>query len=253
MAARRTYRLTRNLHIYAGLFVSPFVVVFAPSVIFLNHAWLPWSGQSVAFARADSVTIDVPPIEDNLELAREVRARIDLAGEIDFTSRDLRTNRLMFPITRPGQRTNVRVDLETDAVIMRTRYTGAWDAMVYLHRMPGPHNVAIRGNWWITGVWGWLADSTVYVLLFLTATGIYLWLTVRTERKAGLIFLLAKPRQSVAESCLARIGRPCQRYRRSLDPGSWRLPLACAYVQAYPAVNAATGHRVRDRRPRVRR
>jgi hypothetical protein len=189
MATRRTYRLTRDLHLHAGLFVSPFVVVFALSVIFLNHAWLPGGGQSVAVARVDSVTIDGPAMGDNLELAREVRRLIGVPGEIDFISRDVRANRLSFPITRPGQRMNVRVDLETGVTIIRTRHTGAWDAMVWLHKMPGPHNVAIRGNWWLTDVWGWLSDSVVYLLLFLTATGIYLWVTLRAERKAGLIFM----------------------------------------------------------------
>jgi hypothetical protein len=194
MPARRTYRLTRDLHLLAGLLVSPFVVVLALSVFVLNHAWLPWGGRGSVVARENNVTIairtiDDTVIDDNIELAREVRRRIDVPGEIDFVSRDVRANRLSFPISRPGQRTNVRVDLTTGATVIRTRYTGAWDALVWLHRMPGPHNVAIRGNWWLTRAWAWLADSTVYVLLFLTATGIYLWLTLRAERKAGLIFM----------------------------------------------------------------
>ncbi len=38
---RRFYRLIRDLHLYLGLFSSPFVLVFAISVFFLVHAWLP--------------------------------------------------------------------------------------------------------------------------------------------------------------------------------------------------------------------
>jgi hypothetical protein len=40
-----------------------------------------------------------------------------------------------------------------------------------------------------TRIWGWLADGTVYVLLFLTASGIYLWTVLKADRRAGLIFL----------------------------------------------------------------
>ncbi|MBZ2179946.1 MAG: hypothetical protein K7J47_19825 [Acidobacteria bacterium] len=32
------YTTTRNLHLYAGLFLSPFVLLFAVSVFFLVHA-----------------------------------------------------------------------------------------------------------------------------------------------------------------------------------------------------------------------
>lgn len=38
-AAEKTfYRWTRDLHLYLGLFISPFVIAFAVSVLFLNHA-----------------------------------------------------------------------------------------------------------------------------------------------------------------------------------------------------------------------
>jgi len=37
----RLYSLTRELHSYVGLFLSPFVLVFAVSVILLNHPDLP--------------------------------------------------------------------------------------------------------------------------------------------------------------------------------------------------------------------
>ena len=42
----RAYPAFRNLHLYIGLFVSPFIVVFAVSVIFLVHSWLPGAKHS---------------------------------------------------------------------------------------------------------------------------------------------------------------------------------------------------------------
>ena len=38
-------------------------------------------------------------------------------------------------------------------------------------------------------MWGWVADSTVYITLFLTLTGIYMWTILKSERKAGLLAL----------------------------------------------------------------
>jgi hypothetical protein len=83
----------------------------------------------------------------------------------------------------------VRADLTTGEVRLDRRVTGAWDAVVYLHKMPGPHNVAVRGNWVLTRIWAWLADATVALLLFVTASGIYLWLMLRGELQTGLVLL----------------------------------------------------------------
>jgi hypothetical protein len=41
------YRWIRDLHLYFGLFISPFVLVFSVSVLFLNHAKIDpngWTG-----------------------------------------------------------------------------------------------------------------------------------------------------------------------------------------------------------------
>ena len=35
------YQWTRQLHLYLGLFICPFILLFAVSTIFLNHRWGP--------------------------------------------------------------------------------------------------------------------------------------------------------------------------------------------------------------------
>jgi hypothetical protein len=186
---KRIYRLIRDLHLYVGVFISPFVVVFALSVIFLNHTWLPWGGTDAGEASTSTVTIRAPKVENSLELAKQIQQQVGVPGEIDFINRNEEERRVSFPITAPGERTMVRVDLATGIAELERQETGVWDAMVYLHKMPGPHNVSVRGNWFFTRAWGWLADATVYLLLFVTASGVYLWTAVKAERKAGLIFL----------------------------------------------------------------
>ena len=47
----RFFKLVRALHRCLGLFLSPFVLVFAISVFFLTHAWLPKFGPQVAATR----------------------------------------------------------------------------------------------------------------------------------------------------------------------------------------------------------
>ena len=79
------------------------------------------------------------------------------------------------------------VDLNTDtrSAAITGRATGMWNALVYLHKMPGQHNANIRGNWIFLRIWKWLADATVYLVLFLSVSGIYLWAVLRAERRIG--------------------------------------------------------------------
>ncbi|GAC1655179.1 MAG: hypothetical protein NVS4B3_19680 [Gemmatimonadaceae bacterium] len=186
--ARRFYRWTRDVHLYVGLGLSPFVIVYAISAILLNHAYLPWGGR-----HSPTVTRRLPvAVRDDansLHVAKEVREQIRLRGEIGYVIRDPRTRRISFPLETPGEVTQVRVDLDSAVATLEHQDTGVWDALIYLHKMPGPHNAKIRGNWVFTRLWGWLADATVYLLLFLSASGVYLWTVLKADRKAGLLFI----------------------------------------------------------------
>ena len=182
------YRTIRDLHLYAGLFVSPFVLIYAISAFSLNHAYLPWGGSNEA-VETRTIAVSIPGDTNALEVAQQVRAQIDLPGEIGFVNRNRRTQRVTFPIETPGAITTVRYDPASGSAEIERKEQGVWAGMIYLHKIPGPHNVSIRGNWLATRAWGWVADASVYLLLLVSASGIYLWAVVRAERKTGLIFL----------------------------------------------------------------
>ena len=186
---RSAYRSIRDLHLYVGLFLSPFVLVYAASAVFLNHAYMPWGGRDAPRTPAQSVRVHVRDSDDGLEVARQVREQLGMRGEIGFVSRDKKRARLNFPIETPGTVTRVRLDLTTGTATVERQDTGVWDAAVYLHKTPGPHNVKLRGNWVFMRLWAWVADATVYLLLFLSATGIYLWTVLRAQRRTGLLCL----------------------------------------------------------------
>jgi len=192
LTAKTFYRWTRDLHLYLGLYLSPFVLVFAISTILLNHGWKP-VGVPASPRVVDGIEIpqDLERVQ-GMRRALEVKkilAQVGVSGEINFIRTIPRENRIIIPVARPGQETTVSVDLKARTAVVETRETGIGDALIYLHRSPGPHNVAIRGNWLFTRVWRWLADGTVYLLLFLSASGVYLWVFLRAERRLGLILL----------------------------------------------------------------
>ena len=191
----RFYWLTRDLHLYLGLFISPFVLLFSISVFFFVHAWIPKFAPETARTRvvtaalpADLHKLSGRPLIDALKPTLE---RMNVAGEIGFVRHMVKEEKMIIPVSIPGRATTVTINLASREATVVTRETGLADALVTLHKSPGQHGPAIRMNWFFMKAWRWLADATVYLTLFISVSGIYLWYMLRAERKVGLILLFA--------------------------------------------------------------
>ena len=191
---KRFYQWSRDLHLYAGLFISPFILLFAASVVFLNHGRLPPDLPSTVRTFQDVLVprgLESASGREAVNLAREILPQLGINGEIGFL-RPVRADRhLLFPVSKPGAEMMVDIDLAARAASLSTRRTGTWEALAYLHKSPGPHLVAIRGNWIWTRLWRWFADATTYLTLFISLSGIYLWYAIRAERAIGAALLAA--------------------------------------------------------------
>ena len=99
--------------------------------------------------------------------------------------------KLIIPVSIPGRATTVTINLASREATIVTRETGLADALITLHKFPGGHGPDIRMNWFYMKAWRWFADATVYLTLFISVSGIYLWYMLRAERRVGLILLAA--------------------------------------------------------------
>lgn len=191
--SKRFYSVTRDVHLYAGLFLSPFIVVFSLSVFYLVHS----SIVPEAVESPKRFVSDLPGTEalerlsgrEQIAALRPVLARMGIDGEISFVRRIVKERRLVIPVIVPGRETTVDLNLESRTATISRRDTGISDAMIHLHKMPGPHNVNIRVNSSYMQIWRTLADVAAYGLLFLTLSGVYLWAVLRAERRIGLALL----------------------------------------------------------------
>jgi hypothetical protein len=192
---KRFYQITRDLHLYLGLFISPFVLVFSISVIFLVHSWIPGTTSHGDQSRSTASNLRLAPNLDRLsgrELVDAIRPTLDqigVSGEVQFIRHIPKEHELIVPVTVPGREMLVNIDLQNRTAEITRRTTGIWDAMVVLHKSPGPHLAAVRMNWFMFRAWRWLADSTVYLLFFISVSGIYLWVVLRAERRIGLALM----------------------------------------------------------------
>ena len=181
---KKYYPSVRALHLYVGLFISPFVLIFGISVLVFNH---PASVNGVSQikvlpdikTRLDKIPYDTT----DLGTAKAIIKKLNITGDIDFISKN--DSSFSFPVNKPGLRTNIKVNIKTDSVFITRKNEGLLRSTTYLHSMPGPHNVNIRGNSAFMKTWRILADVVVYFLLFLTVTGIFLWYILKNERLIG--------------------------------------------------------------------
>jgi hypothetical protein len=192
----RFYRLIRDLHLYLGLFISPFVLVFAISVFFLVHSWRPRIASETSTTRVvsalafpgDLQTLSGRPL---IEALKPTLEKADVRGEVGFVRHMVKEEKLIIPVSIPGRETTVSISIASREATIVTRETGLADALVTLHKSPGQHGADIRMNWFYMKAWRWLADATVYLILFISVSGIYLWYVLRAERSVGFILLFA--------------------------------------------------------------
>ena len=194
---KRFYSITRDLHLYLGLFISPFVLLFSVSVFYLVHGLVQGPGPA---ASARSRTVSNVPVAEHVarlqgrarvDALRPILDQLEVRGEVDFIRHVAAEQRLVIPVRVPGRETTVDLDYRRGTAVITTRGQPAGDMFAYLHKTPGPHNVDVRGNSLYMRIWGIAADGTVYLVLFLTISGVYLWLALRAERRIGLTLLLA--------------------------------------------------------------
>ena len=192
----RFYRLIRDLHLYLGLFISPFVLVFSISVFFLVHSWRPRIASGTSTTRVVSalpIPGDLPRLSGRtlIDALKPALEKAGVRGEVGFVRHVVREDKLIIPVTIPGRETTVSISIAGGETTIVTRETGLADALVTLHKSPGQHGPDIRMNWFYMRAWRWMADATVYLILFISVSGIYLWFVLRTERSVGYILLFA--------------------------------------------------------------
>jgi len=172
------------------------VLVFAISVFFLVHAWLPKIAPETSSTRVvsalplpgDLQTLSGQPLIDALKPTLE---KAEAHGEVGFVRHLAKEEKLIVPVTIPGRETIVTISVASREATIVTREKGLADALVTLHKFPGQHTPNIRMNWFYMKAWRWMADATVYLIVFILVSGIYLWYVLRAERKVGFILLFA--------------------------------------------------------------
>ena len=81
------YLWMRDLHLYVGLFISPFVLILAISTLLLNHNWSPGATKNQAEAlQTRTISVSVHDGLGSVEQAKELMRQAGASGEIGFVN-----------------------------------------------------------------------------------------------------------------------------------------------------------------------
>ncbi|MDB6038382.1 MAG: hypothetical protein JWM99_2223, partial [Verrucomicrobiales bacterium] len=110
------YRIIRDLHLYLGLFISPFVILFSVTVFFFVHSGVPKLTAESANTRTVS-GVSLPPGLEKLsnrplvDLLKPILKQLNVPGEIGFVSNLVKDEKMIIPVSIPGRVTTVTINL----------------------------------------------------------------------------------------------------------------------------------------------
>ena len=187
-------RWIRKLHYYLGLCFLFFLWLFSFSGLVLNHPGWKFAQFWPRRVQSESVGAVRPGHAGaGLERARELMDQCGLAGEIEWTVARQAPGHFRFRVARPGTICEIDEDRERGrAAVTRTAVNG-WGVLSALHHFNGVRMNDDRNtrDWRLTSVWAFSMDALAAGLLFMLASGVYVWIRGGRSRLPGLVALLA--------------------------------------------------------------
>lgn len=175
-----TYTLWRKIHLYAGLAVLAFVVMyFVTGYPMIHHKWFS-NPEPVITKRTESLAYRGP--EEPGAFSDYLQETFDLGGKPIQRVR-LRDGSWRFRYSRPGTIHDLVVPPAGDSVSITTRRESVIATMVKFHRLKG------YGGGKLYSVWALLYDLASFSLIVFAVTGIYLWYKLTKKKLLGWIFL----------------------------------------------------------------
>lgn len=169
-----------NWHLYLGLLIAPYVVVYALSAVAFNHGMKGTPDEPSTAVR----TVTIPAADDDFALARALSEQLGVPGWLN-RGRIQRPSpeELKFQIGRPGSRVEITVDEAAGEARVVTVRSGVVSVLQGLH---GLHDLG--GTLW-GETWAIYTEVSAWVLALALGSGILLWLPRPSSRVLGASFL----------------------------------------------------------------
>jgi hypothetical protein len=177
-------RFILQLHLYAGLFCSAYLLVYGVTSLAFNHAW--GAGAKAGAAREWRAEVAPPQAAEPQAMAEEIRDRLGLMGWAPPGEvRGDGSTSLRFTVERPGKSYKIQWQRRQGLAQVRETRKGFWPVLKAMHglRAPPPNANFLHA-------WGWYTEITTFLVVFVALSGLYLWRARRIELFVGGVVLL---------------------------------------------------------------
>jgi hypothetical protein len=182
----------RRAHFYLGLYFLFFIWLFALSGWLLNHG--QWAASwGVNERRETSYERALAPLAGDSDTirAREVMRELNLTGEINWPPSQP-PGVLAFGVSRPGDASEVRVDLVQNRASIRHFENSGVATFRIFHTFSGSrYTDTARRDWLVTTAWVIAMDALSVGLVVMVLGSYYMWWRLTNKRALGLIVLSA--------------------------------------------------------------
>ena len=121
--SKRLYHWTRQLHLYLGIFVSPLLLVFAISTIFLNHGVTP-----NPIIEDRTVPIVLEGGVEGEALVADVLGQLQVSGDVVGRGQ-IQGGKTVIRVLRPGNTKIITVDIAKQEASISDRTFGLMDTI----------------------------------------------------------------------------------------------------------------------------
>jgi hypothetical protein len=175
-----TYTLLRKIHLYAGLSILAFVIMyFVTGYSMIHRNWFPQS-EPVKTTRTESLVYTGP--KEPATYSIYLQETFKLRGQ-PTRQRQLKDGSWEFRYSRPGTSHEAVVAPAGDSVRITTVEENTIETMVAFHRLRG------YGSERLYNIWSLLYDLASFSMILFAVTGIYLWYRLTKKKLLGWIFL----------------------------------------------------------------
>jgi hypothetical protein len=176
------YDLIRRIHLYAGLTLLAFVLMyFVTGYVIIHHDWFP-SAEASRTTREEPLS--AAPGAGVEEYSAILQRQFNLAGKRQPPSRG-KDGSWKFVYVRPGRTCEAVVPAAGNVVRITRSDLSTAATLVGFHRLHG------YGGGWVYDVWAVVYDLTSAAMILFAVSGIYLWYKLSRRRLLGWLFLAA--------------------------------------------------------------
>ena len=176
------YNVIRKLHLYSGLIIVIFLMMYFVSGYMMVHR--PWFVTAPPAPTTQTAIFESTGAQTNEQLAADVQKQLGLVGRIQFPQKQPE-DAVRFWVNHPGSMTRVDVSTREKRVQLTTQRVGLVGTLIMLHKVAGYDAEPIFD------VYAFFCDLAGASMILFPISGIYLWWKTAKNHAWGILCLAA--------------------------------------------------------------